>query len=164
MTTYLLRRLLLMIPTLFGVTIVAFVIMQMAPGDPLLGGGDAQGGDKAASREAYLTQKRSLGLDKPILLNLHGFRDFGPSMRAAADVLGRSGDDVVPLLTSPPHREFFASLAIPDFERRVADPEEHTALARAVVDFTQVWCEDLGASGVPAATAILRDTAASNDA
>jgi peptide/nickel transport system permease protein len=157
MTTYLVRRLLLMIPTLFGVTIVAFVIMQMAPGDPLVGGGDAQGGDKAASRDAYLTQKRSLGLDKPLLLNLNGFRDFGPSMRAAADVFGRPDDEASSLLSSPPHREFFASLKIPDFERRLADPQEHEALARSVVDFAQVWCEDLGASGVPAATAILRD-------
>ena len=36
MWTYILRRLILVIPTLFGVTVVSFCIMQMAPGDPQL--------------------------------------------------------------------------------------------------------------------------------
>ena len=36
MWTYIIRRLFLMIPTLFGVTVVSFIIMKLAPGDPLL--------------------------------------------------------------------------------------------------------------------------------
>ena len=35
MTTYILRRLLLMIPTLFGIMVVNFVIVQFAPGGPV---------------------------------------------------------------------------------------------------------------------------------
>jgi len=34
MTTYILKRILLMLPTLFGITIVAFLIIHLAPGDP----------------------------------------------------------------------------------------------------------------------------------
>jgi len=32
---YLLRRLLLMIPTFFGITLVSFVVIQAAPGGPV---------------------------------------------------------------------------------------------------------------------------------
>src|SRR5262245_10359999 len=35
MTAYIIRRLLLMIPTLFGVLVVAFVVVQFAPGGPV---------------------------------------------------------------------------------------------------------------------------------
>src|ERR1700756_5790767 len=35
MTAYLIRRLLLMIPTLFGIMLVSFVVVQFAPGGPI---------------------------------------------------------------------------------------------------------------------------------
>ena len=35
MSTYILRRLGLMIPTLLGITIMVFAISRMAPGDPI---------------------------------------------------------------------------------------------------------------------------------
>ena len=35
MTAYLIRRLLLMIPTLFGIMLVSFVVVQFAPGGPV---------------------------------------------------------------------------------------------------------------------------------
>ena len=123
MTAYIVRRLLLMIPTLFGVTLVSFAIMQLAPGDPLLSGGDAQGGAREASREAYLVQKRSLGLDKPALVNLNGFYDYGPAARAAAHILGRSTEEIaaeLPALNQAGddsdigrRRRFVATLKIP---------------------------------------------------
>ncbi len=67
-----------MIPTLFGVTLVSFVIMQLAPGDPMLAQIDSGGsaGQSTQTREAYLIQKRDLQLDKPILLNVDDFRDY----------------------------------------------------------------------------------------
>jgi peptide/nickel transport system permease protein len=74
-----------MIPTLFGITVVAFVIMQMAPGDPLLdqlGTGAASG--EGQTRESYLIQKRDLKLDKPLLWNFNYFRDFESTVRTAA--------------------------------------------------------------------------------
>ena len=75
-----------MIPTLVGVTIVSFCIMQLAPGDPLLSQLGAQGstGESSQTREAYLIQKRDLKLDKPLLLNFRGFRDYREVMRNAA--------------------------------------------------------------------------------
>ena len=35
MSAYILRRLLLMIPTLFGIMLVSFVVIQFAPGGPV---------------------------------------------------------------------------------------------------------------------------------
>ncbi|HEX4129891.1 MAG TPA: ABC transporter permease subunit [Pirellulales bacterium] len=170
MTSYIVRRLLLMIPTLFGVTIVSFLVMHMAPGDPLLGHGDAQGLERESSREDYLVQKRALGLDKPVLLNFNDFRDYHEPVRTAAHFLGRSTDEIakqLPELASAPvdsdagrRRSFLASLAIPDFAKRLADPATHAALAHSIVDFVMVWCENAGTSAVPAAVASLRDPAA----
>lgn len=166
MIRYVVRRLLLMIPTLFGVTVVAFLIMQLAPGDPLLSRGDTQGGERETSRESYLAQKRSLGLDKPVLLNFHAFRDYEPSLRAAAFFLGRSAEEIereLPRLGSgaAPEaeslRRFVHGLRIPDFDARLADPAQHPGLSRSIEDFTRVWCENLGEYGVPAAMAVLRD-------
>ena len=34
MGTYILKRLLLMIPTLFGILVVSFIVIHLAPGDP----------------------------------------------------------------------------------------------------------------------------------
>ena len=61
-----------MIPTLFGVTIVSFCIMQVAPGDPLqsrLSSGGAAG-QSSQTREAYLIQKRDLKLDRPLVVTV----------------------------------------------------------------------------------------------
>ena len=34
MTAYIIRRLLFMVPTMFGIMLVAFVVVQFAPGGP----------------------------------------------------------------------------------------------------------------------------------
>ncbi|MHC4263842.1 MAG: hypothetical protein ACYSWX_15065 [Planctomycetota bacterium] len=68
MFSFILRRLLLMIPTTLGVALVVFGIYQAAPGDPatvmmgLGSGGDmTQGSDTNARVEAF---KREFGLDR----------------------------------------------------------------------------------------------------
>ena len=85
MTTYFLRRLLLMVPTFFGSTILVFTILQMAPGGPLekqiqrLQMGAAaegesvgsvsdimSGGSQILPEKALKELKRFYGFDKPI--------------------------------------------------------------------------------------------------
>jgi peptide/nickel transport system permease protein len=76
MTDYLLKRLLLMIPTFIGITIIGFLIMRLAPGDPAelraSGGlGAAAGGgisvEKRGSVDEAMAQWRAqYGLDKPL--------------------------------------------------------------------------------------------------
>lgn len=60
MTNFVLRRLLLAVPTLIGVTIITFVLIHLAPGGPAL----ALAGEKATPAQiAAITHE--LGLDKP---------------------------------------------------------------------------------------------------
>ena len=85
MTTYFIRRILLMIPTFLGSTILIFVILQMAPGGPLertiqqLQAGAMQqgeavgsvgdimsGGSSVLPESAMRELKRFYGFDKPV--------------------------------------------------------------------------------------------------
>src|SRR5499427_6746529 len=63
MRTYILRRLLQIVPTILMITLVVFVMMQSIPGDPVVALlGDAYTEEDAVKvREAY-------GLDKPVLV------------------------------------------------------------------------------------------------
>ncbi|HEX4144854.1 MAG TPA: ABC transporter permease subunit [Pirellulales bacterium] len=174
MWSYLFRRVLLMIPTLFGVTIVSFVIMQLAPGDPLLMQADSGGsaGRSAQTREAFLLQKRDLQLDKPLVLNFDDFRDFAPSIDPAAHFLGLTPPEVATELTALAETPdsavakvrlaFLRSLPIADFDSRLAKPERE-GLAEAVLAYVRVYCEDTGSHGVPAAIAVLESDADVHD-
>lgn len=66
MQTYVIRRLLILVPVLLGISIVVFVIMRLLPGDVaamILSGPD---GESSASPEALQTLRRNLGLDQPL--------------------------------------------------------------------------------------------------
>ena len=69
MTTYLLRRLLLIIPTLFGITLLTFVLVRMAPGNAAeaKGAGNANGAH-AMTAEQRLAMIKLYDLDKPPLV------------------------------------------------------------------------------------------------
>jgi len=76
MGSYLIRRFLLLIPTFIGVTIISFLIMRLAPGDPaeLRAGGGLGGAGEAgistekrgAVDEAVAQWRAQYGLDKPL--------------------------------------------------------------------------------------------------
>lgn len=88
MTVYLLRRIFSMLPTLFGVTILAFLIANLIPGDPAR----LQAGPNA-SREVVERLREKLGLDDPLLIQYshylsHLFQgDLGTSIRTRRPVL-----------------------------------------------------------------------------
>ncbi|MGZ3721944.1 MAG: ABC transporter permease subunit [Bdellovibrionales bacterium] len=89
MFKYVLRRFLWMLPTLFGITVVCFVVINLAPGSPveqalskMKMGGHSAGG---VSNEVIESIKKQYGMDKPIhvryliwLKNIVTF-DFGES-------------------------------------------------------------------------------------
>ncbi len=88
MLRYILRRLLMMIPVLVGVTFIVFFILALTPGDPaaiILGDG--------ATPELLQRTREELGLDRPIVVRyliymkdaLHG--DLGVSYRNKIDVM-----------------------------------------------------------------------------
>ncbi len=75
MLRYALRRTLLMIPTFVGITFIAFLIMHLAPGDPVelyFHGGLAAGVQGASTerladiQKAKEAERRRLGLDRPL--------------------------------------------------------------------------------------------------
>ncbi len=86
---YLLKRLLLTLPTLFGVAVVVFVLLRVVPGDPsaMMVVGEATPEDIARLRAAY-------GLDRSIPEQFVIFManllqgDFGSSITLKQDVLG----------------------------------------------------------------------------
>ena len=74
MTSYLLRRLLLMIPTLFGISVVCFALTQFVPGGPVeqmiskvrAAGGETGGASRAITAEEVENIKRYYGFDQPV--------------------------------------------------------------------------------------------------
>lgn len=76
MWTYLQQRLLLLIPTFLGVTLIAFALMHLAPGDPAelrAGGGLGAAGAgglsterQSAVDEALIAWRAQYGLDRPL--------------------------------------------------------------------------------------------------
>ncbi|MGE3609075.1 MAG: ABC transporter permease subunit [Bacteriovoracaceae bacterium] len=79
MLKYFLRRLAILIPTLIGVTIVVFAVINMAPGGPIeqklqqmrFGGGDhgshsSNRGDQGVSDHVIEALKKQYGFDKPL--------------------------------------------------------------------------------------------------
>ncbi|MBT5871956.1 MAG: ABC transporter permease, partial [Candidatus Latescibacteria bacterium] len=85
---YLLRRLLHILPVLFGVTLITFSLLHLIPGDPaqILAGADASSKDIEALR-------RSMGLDKPLTVQYWDYLagllrgDMGTSMSTGRPVL-----------------------------------------------------------------------------
>ncbi|MEQ1875089.1 MAG: peptide ABC transporter permease, partial [Bdellovibrionia bacterium] len=83
MPVYLFRRLMMMVPTLFGITIIVFVIINLAPGGPIeqrlqairfgggIRGGEGSGaagakGSQGVTQEVLDALKKQYGFDKPL--------------------------------------------------------------------------------------------------
>jgi ABC-type dipeptide/oligopeptide/nickel transport system permease component len=186
-----------MIPTLFGVTVVSFCIMQMAPGDPLLNklGASGTAGESSQTREAYLIQKRDLKLDKPLVLNFNYFKDYAEEIRVVAHYRAMSTPQIAAELEnfgggakdveSASRLRFLRKLRIKQFQQQLNPPdltdEQLRAsrmtrgqwqerkqqirenLSRAVEGYIQIWCENTGRHGVPAAIDILQSSSADLD-
>ena len=60
--TYVFRRVLEMIPLLFGVSLILFGVLHLAPGGPL----DVYADNPSVSQEALAQMKTAFGLDKPL--------------------------------------------------------------------------------------------------
>src|SRR5215216_1334844 len=63
MTTYILRRLMINVPVLLGISILVFTFIALAPGDPVSAYMRPEMGDNPALREAM---RKELGLDQPL--------------------------------------------------------------------------------------------------
>ena len=85
MGAYIVRRLFISIPVLFGITVIAFILLKNTPGDPLLAMMDPEVLARL-NPDAIAEERHRFGLDQPILVQyatwlfnvLHG--DFGYSI------------------------------------------------------------------------------------
>ena len=68
MLVYTLKRLLMMIPVFFLISLFIFVLLNLAPGRPGESGGDQAQSARVANQSALLF-KQQFHLDKPILFN-----------------------------------------------------------------------------------------------
>ena len=93
MAGYVLRRLLLSVPVLLGVSVLVFLILHLTPGNPALA---VAGPD--APPEVVREVERALGLDQPLYVQYARYLarivrgDFGRSVRSREPVLGRLRD------------------------------------------------------------------------
>jgi ABC-type dipeptide/oligopeptide/nickel transport system permease component len=80
MALYILKRILLFVPTLLGITLITFILMQALPGDPAAG----MAGERA-SPETIARIRTELGQDRPLPLQYVGYLKL-----LATGELGRS--------------------------------------------------------------------------
>jgi peptide/nickel transport system permease protein len=95
MLLYALRRLLLALPILLGITFVSFVVVHLAPGDPIAVTGDP---DAPITKEAKQALIKEYGLDLPLhvqywrwlsrLARLDFGRSFAPDGRPVLEKIG----------------------------------------------------------------------------
>lgn len=101
MKAYLIRRALLVIPTLLGITLISFFVMQLAPGSPislrLMKMQGAMAGESVP--EEVIERTRELyGLDKPIYMQYFSWvkriatLDFGKSYKDQRPVMAKIGE------------------------------------------------------------------------
>lgn len=72
MTTYIIKRILLMIPTLFFIALIIFLVLNLAPGRPgqtQMSADGTQAAESAEARESYRIFKEQFNFDKPIMVN-----------------------------------------------------------------------------------------------
>ncbi|WCR09990.1 ABC transporter permease subunit [Paracoccus stylophorae] len=89
MVRFLLSKLLYLVPTFLGITIIAFGFVRILPGDPVL----LMAGERGVSPERHAMLSAQLGFDKPLVMQyldflgrlMHG--DFGNSLVTKKPVL-----------------------------------------------------------------------------
>lgn len=142
---FLVRRLLLMIPTFFGVTLITFGLLQVMPGEP---NQQERLNPRYAPTKAQIAEnRRLLGLDQPLFLNLEPRQLAGTLRRVLADrddLLARDlGTALLPHL----------ALALRDGRQK----ERAGVVARAIIKAQRPL---LRSSGPPTLEAFLRDHSA----
>jgi peptide/nickel transport system permease protein len=132
MKSYVLRRLLLMIPTFFGISLILFVILNLAPGRP-----GAQQGDLAQSMRGEVTQesyrifREQFHLDKPVLFNTRFAVTLDEVRAAVRDAAGVSGASAAERVHAQDELEDLGGYAVPHLVSLLHEPELRTRDAAA---------------------------------
>ena len=95
MLTYAIKRILLMIPTFFAISLLVFVMLNIGAGDPGAQQFSADGNqdaEKGENQESYRIFKEQFGLDKPVLFNTRFGLEQKDLERALTDTINASGN------------------------------------------------------------------------
>ena len=133
MTTYILRRLLLMIPTIIGMTLLVFILVAASPGGigaalSVAGGGQLDSSSRAA-QQAYLEDR--YGLDDPILVQyLRWASRVSPIKFGQRDLVAPGGEIIAPPKAVKPMPAWWLFIDSPP----TATPETYTFAADTDAD------------------------------
>jgi len=127
---YIIKRILLMIPTFMAISLIVFVILNFAPGNP---GADKLGADNLGQssqlagqqQESYRLFKEQFNLDKPVLVNTR-FAMGDAAIRAALTDVVASGDEVSAKRKINAREELidWGTYAIPGLVRLLSEDED----------------------------------------
>lgn len=100
MNRYLFKRILLLIPTFIGITIITYLMVRLAPGDytTLRAGVQGELKSTAIGKEVLEQEKKLYGLDKPVIIGYFDWLkrlvalDFGVSRKDGRPVVKRIGE------------------------------------------------------------------------
>lgn len=87
MLAVLLKRILHSLPTLIGVSLVAFLLIRLVPGDPVL----LMLGERGGSPEAVAEMRHNLGLDQPIYVQYWNFIRGAVSGDLGVSIISKRG-------------------------------------------------------------------------
>lgn len=143
MRTYALRRLLMMVPTFFGISLLIFLVLNLAPGRP---GGQTQGTDVAtdakgeATAESFKIFREQFNLDKPILFNTR-FALTTDEVRHKLEIVAQLTDSLIATrIATQEQLEDLGGYAVPHFIAVMndADSAGHTRLRDTAAYFLRL--------------------------
>ena len=107
MVTYILRRLLMLIPVLIGMTLITFSIVHLIPGNPaqvILG--------ETATADAIANLEKTMGLNEPYFVQYWNYildilqGDLGTSLRSKAEI----SSEILPYIAATFELTLFAMI------------------------------------------------------
>ncbi|HEX2878086.1 MAG TPA: ABC transporter permease subunit [Polyangiaceae bacterium] len=122
MRAYIIRRLLLMIPTFVGISLLLFVVLNLAPGRPGKQAGDvAADASKEGTQESHRIFREQFNLDKPVLFNTLFTLQKADIDRAVRVALG--ADHVTPRerIQAQQNLEDYGAFAVPHLVLLIRD-------------------------------------------
>ncbi len=125
MTAYIIRRLLIMIPTFFGISLIIFVVLNLAPGTP----GAQQQADQAArleeqgTQESYRIFREQFGLDKPTLFNTR-FNLDSADIRSRLEIIAGFSGGVAERVSAQEDLESYGRYAVPQLMKIATEAPE----------------------------------------
>src|ERR1041384_282513 len=126
MQAYVIRRLLIMIPTFFGISLVIFAVLNFAPGRP----GAVQSADLSQnarseqSQESFRIFREQFNLDKPVLLNTRFLLRTDEVLSAVRVAGGESNAGSAEKIRAQEELEDLGGYAVPHLVRIMNDADK----------------------------------------